>query len=202
MPVTRSKVKRSRALGVPLTDKAARYMRRRPYRPGQHGRARPRLESDYRARLREKQRLRAQYNVSEAQLRRAVGRAARRPGRTGEALVADLETRLDAVVLRAGFARTVYQARQAVTHGHVTVDGRKTDKPSYRLRPGQTAEIAERSKHLPPFAAAAAGEHAAAVPSYLDVDAAALRARLTRLPSRPEIPVLADERLIVEFYAR
>jgi small subunit ribosomal protein S4 len=116
--------------------------------------------------------------------------------------MAELETRLDAVVLRAGFARTIYQARQAVSHGHVTVDGRKTDKPSYRLRPGQIVEIAERSKHLPPFAAAAADEHAAAVPSYLDVGAAALRARMTRLPSRAGIPVLADERLIVEFYAR
>lgn len=202
MPIMKAKVKRSRALGVPLTDKAARYMRRRPYAPGQHGRAWLRPKSDYGVRLREKQRLRAQYNLSESQLRRAVGRAVRSLGKTGEALLTELETRLDAVILRAGFARTIYQARQMVSHGHVTVDAKKVDKPSYRLRPGQTVEIAERSKGLPPFAAAASGEHAAAVPSYLDVDTTALRARLTRLPNRTEIPVIADERLVVEFYAR
>jgi small subunit ribosomal protein S4 len=202
MPITKSKVKRSRALGVALTDKAARYMERRPYGPGQHGRGRRRPESDYRVRLQEKQRLRAQYNLGEGQLRRAVDRAARSPAQTGEALIVELETRLDTVVLPAGFARTIYQARQTVSHGHVTVDGRKVDKPSYLVAPGQVVEISERSKALLPFVIAAAGEHATAVPAYLDVDTAALRARLTRRPTRPEIPVIADERLIVELYAR
>ena len=202
MPVVKSKVKRSRTLGIPLTDKAARYMQRRPHAPGQHGRARRRPESDYGVRLREKQRLRAQYNISESQLQRAVSRAARIAGRTGEALMADLETRLDAVVLRAGFAKTIYAARQAVSHGHVTVDGRKVDKPAYRLRPGQVVAIAERSRHLLPFIAAAEAAEEHIVPSYLEADPTALRARLIRLPARQEIPVLADERLVVEFYAR
>lgn len=202
MPKVKSKVKRSRALGVPLTDKAARHMQRRSYGPGDHGRARKRADSDYKLRLQEKQRLRAQYNISETQLRRALGHAARRPEKTGDALLTELETRLDAVVLRAGFARTIYQARQHVSHGHIRVDGQKVDKPSYRLRPGQVVEAAERSKNLVPFVIAASGASAAIVPPYLDVDTAALRARLKRLPARPEIPVTCDERLVVEYYSR
>ena len=114
----------------------------------------------------------------------------------------DLETRLDALVLRSGFARTIYQARQAVSHGHVTVDGRRVDRPSYRVRAGEVIAIAPASKVKTPFVIAAAGEHAAAVPPYLDVDIEALSARLTRLHERSEIPVICDERLVVEFYSR
>ncbi len=201
MKTVRSRVRLSRALGIPLTPKAARLRERRPYGPGQHGRGRKKT-SDYRVRLLEKQRLRAQYHVSETQLRRALARAAKSRAKTGEALVADLETRLDALVLRAGFARTIYQARQAVTHGHITVDGRRVDKPSYRVTPGQVIEVAERSKGKLPFVIAATGEYAAAVPPYLEVDTANLRARLTWAPTRPEIPVICDEQLVVEFYAR
>jgi small subunit ribosomal protein S4 len=202
MPIVKSKIKRSRALGVPLTDKAARHMERRSHGPGEHGRTRRRPDSDYKLRLREKQRLRAQYNIGETQLRRAFDRAGRSPGKTGDALLTELETRLDALVLRAGFARTIYQARQAVSHGHIRVDGKKVDKPSYRLHPGQVVEIADRSKNLLPFLAAASGEYAAIVPDYLAVDIASLRARLERLPARTEIPVSCDERLVVEYYSR
>jgi small subunit ribosomal protein S4 len=201
MSRARSKVRLSRALGIPLTPKAARYLERRPYPPGQHGRRR-RVTSDYKARLLEKQRLRAQYDLSEAQLRLALARATRSGGRTGEALVIELETRLDALVLRSGFARTIYQARQAVSHGHVTVNGRRVDRPSFRVRPGDVIAIAAPSRSKTPFVIAAAGEHAAAVPPYLDVDIEALSARLVRLPERSEIPVLCDERLVVEFYSR
>ncbi|GLY73863.1 30S ribosomal protein S4 [Actinoallomurus iriomotensis] len=191
----------SRALGVALTPKAARVMERRPTRPGQHGRGRVK-DTDYKARLLEKQRLSAQYNIGERQLRRAVKRAVRRPGRTGEELLCDLETRLDALVLRAGFAPTIYQARQAVSHGHIRVDGHKVDKPAYRLRPGQVIEVAERSKAKTPFLIAATGEYAAEHPAYLRVDRDALRAQLLRPPARPEIPVICDDRLVVEYYAR
>jgi ribosomal protein S4 len=121
---TQPKVKRSRALGLPLTPKSGRYFERRPYPPGEHGRAR-RTMSDYAARLRQKQRLRHQYGISETQLRRAFDRARRSAGKTGEVLIADLETRLEAVVFRAGFARTIYQARQFVTHGHIALNGRR-----------------------------------------------------------------------------
>jgi small subunit ribosomal protein S4 len=198
---TRSKVRLSRALGIPLTSKAGRYLERRPYPPGEHGRQRKRT-SDYKTRLLEKQRLRAQYDLSEAQLRLAMGRAVRSGGSTGEALLVDLETRLDALVLRAGFSRTIYQARQAVTHGHVTVNGRRVDRPSFHVSPGDVIEIAAASKSKAPFAIAATGEYAATVPDYLEVDPEALRARLARLPERPEIPVVCDERLVVEFYSR
>jgi small subunit ribosomal protein S4 len=198
---TRSKVRLSRALCIPLTPKAARHLERRPYPPGQHGRRR-RTGSDYRARLLDKQRLRAQYNLSEAQLRLAMARAVRSGDNTGEALLMELETRLDALVLRAGFARTIYQARQAVSHGHITVNGRRVDRPSFRVSPGDVIEVAAASKTKAPFLVAAAGQHAATVPTYLDVDIQALTARLLRPPLRAEIPVVCDERLVVEFYSR
>lgn len=201
MSRTRSKVRLSRALGIPLTPKAGRHLERRPYPPGEHGR-RPRRPSDYKTRLLEKQRLRAQYDVSEAQLRVALARAARGEGSTGGALLAELETRLDALTLRAGFARTIYQARQAVTHGHVMVNGGRVDRPSFQVRPGDVIEIAPASRHKPPFEIAAAGGHAAVTPPYLEVDTEALRARLLRAPDREEIPVVCDERLVVEFYSR
>lgn len=196
-----SAARQSRALGIALSPKAARVMERRPYRPGQHGRARIKI-SDYKARLLEKQRLRAQYAIGERQLRNAVSRAARRPGRTGDLLLANLETRLDALVLRAGFARTIWQARQEVSHGHIRVDGDKVDRPSYRVRPGQVIEVADRSRTMLPFQSAAAGEYAEASPPYLQVEQAELRARLERQPSREEIPVICDETKVVEFYAR
>ena len=201
MNKTRSRVRLSRALGIPLTPKAQRHLERRPYPPGQHGRRR-RTVSDYKARLLEKQRLRAQYDLSEAQLRLALAKAMRGGQNPGAALLADLETRLDALVLRAGFARTIYQARQAVSHGHITVNGRRVDRPSYRVRPGDRIEVAAGSKPKTPFLLAATGAHAAATPAYLDVDLEALTARLVRLPSRAEIPVICDERLVVEFYSR
>jgi small subunit ribosomal protein S4 len=199
----RSVSRLSRALGVPLTPKATRYYQRRPYPPGQHGRRR-RNPSDYQLRLVEKQRLRHQYDLRERQLRRIVDEAVRRPGKTGETLIELLERRLDAMVLRSGIARTIYQARQMVTHGHVAVDGRRVDRPSYRLRPGQTVEVRPTSRNKPLFLAVAAGAYAPAgpPPPYLEVDLPGLRATLLREPHRPEVPVVCDEQLVVEYYAR
>ncbi len=196
----RPKIRLSRRLGLPLTPKAVGYFERRPYPPGEHGRKR-RQQSDYSTRLLEKQRLRAQYDVSETQLRRAFDRARRTGGKTGEALIQELESRLDATVLRAGFARTIYQARQFVTHQHVLVNGRRVDRPSYRLRPGDWISIAERSRTKEPFQVAAAGAHAAA-PAYLEVRPADLTARVERVPGREEIPVVCEEQLVVEYYSR
>lgn len=199
---SRPKVRLSRALGIPLTPKCVKHFERRPFPPGMHGRRR-RNPSDYAVRLLEKQRLRHQYNLREKQLRRAFDEAARRPGQTGENLIALLERRLDAVVLRAGLARTIYQARQLVVHGHLTVDGRKVDRPSYRLRPYQTIAVRERSRTTPPFLLAAAGAHAPQRPvGYLSVDLAGLRATLLRTPERHEVPVICDTQLVVEFYSR
>ncbi|MFD0851706.1 30S ribosomal protein S4, partial [Actinomadura adrarensis] len=123
----RPKVRLSRSLGIPLTPKSVKYFEARPYPPGVHGRAR-KQESDYKVRLREKQRLRAQYNIREAQLRNAFDKAGKVEGKTGEALLIDLERRLDALVLHSGLARTIYQARQFVVHRHVLVNGRRVDR--------------------------------------------------------------------------
>ena len=199
---SRPKARISRALGIPLTRKCVKYFERRPFPPGVHGRGR-RKASDYQVRLLEKQRLRHQYNISEAQMRRAYDDAHRGAGKTGENMVTLLERRLDATVLRAGLARTIYQARQLVAHGHLTVDGKKVDRPSYRLRPGQVVQVRESSRQKPPFQIAAAGAHVdGPTPPYLSTVLEELRTTVIREPLRSEIPVLCDEQLVVEFYAR
>lgn len=202
---TRRTVRLSRALGVPLTPKAARYFEVRPYPPGEHGRARRRTESEYALGLRQKQLLRAQYGIREAQMRNAFTEARKAAGRTGDVLVELLEMRLDAIVLRAGFARTIAQARQAVVHQHVMVDGRRVDRPSFRVTPGQTVAVVAKSKDLVPFQVAAAGAHRDVLPTlpkYLEVDLAELTATLARRPTRDEVPVTCEVSRVVEFYAR
>lgn len=167
---SRRQVRLSRALGIALTPKAQRIFEKRPYAPGEHGRTRRRTESDYAVRLREKQRLRAQYGISEKQLRAAYEKGTHTAGQTGNAMLTDLETRLDALVLRAGFARTTAQARQFVVHRHILVDGNIVDRPSYRVKPGQTIQVKAKSQTMVPFQAAAEGVHRdvlPAVPGYL-----------------------------------
>lgn len=199
---SRPKARLSRALGIPLTQKSVKYFERRPFPPGMHGRGR-RKTSDYQVRLLEKQRLRHQYNISEAQMRRAYEDAHRGEGKTGETMVTLLERRLDATVHRAGLARTIYQARQLVAHGHFTVDGKKVDRPSYRLKPGQVVEVRERSRQKPPFQIAASGAHLDGPSApYLSTVLDELRTTVIREPLRAEIPVICDEQLVVEFYAR
>jgi len=200
---SRPKVKKSRALGIPLTPKAVKYFETRPYPPGEHGRGR-KQNSDYKTRLLEKQRLRAQYDISERQMQRAYDRAKKVQGKTGEALIIELERRLDALVMRAGLARTIYQARQMVVHGHIEVNGRKVDKPSYRLRPEDVVQVRERSREKTPFVVAREGGWAGdgEGPRYLQVNLQALAFRLDRDPNRTEIPVICDEQLVVEYYAR
>lgn len=155
----RPKVKKSRALGIALTPKAVKYFEARPYPPGEHGRGR-KQNSDYKVRLLEKQRLRAQYDISERQMARAYDRAKKAEGKTGEALVVELERRLDALVLRSGIARTIYQARQMVVHGHIEVNGAKVDKPSFRVRPDDVITVRERSREKVPFQVAREGGYA------------------------------------------
>lgn len=201
----RKKVRESRALGIPLTPKSVRYFEKRPYGPGEHGRARRRQDSDYAVRLKEKQRLRAQYGIREAQMRIAFEEARREKGMTGENLVELLEMRLDALVLRAGFARTTAQARQAVVHRHILVDGKIVDKPSYRVKPGQVIQVKPKSQTSVPFQVAAAGVNRDVlpdVPPYLDVDLERLKASLVRRPQRDEVPVTCDVQMVVEYYSR
>ncbi|QIK62079.1 30S ribosomal protein S4 [Leucobacter viscericola] len=201
---TRSQTRRSRALGIALTPKAAKYMERRPYGPGQHGRTKRKSDSDYAVRLREKQRLRAQYGIREKQLVIAFKEARRQDGLTGENLVELLEMRLDALVLRAGFARTTAQARQLVVHRHILVDGKIVDRPSFRVKPGQLIHVKERSEAIEPLQVAAAGGHAEVlpnVPGYIEVELDKLQARLLRRPKRAEVPVTCEVQLVVEYYA-
>ncbi len=201
---TRSKTRLSRALGIPLTPKAARYLEKRPYGPGQHGRTKRKSDSDYAVRLREKQRLRAQYGIREKQLVIAFKEARRQDGLTGENLVELLEMRLDALVLRAGFARTTAQARQMIVHRHILVDGKLVDRPSFRVKPGQLMHVKQRSEGMEPFQVAAAGGHAEVLPtlpSYLEVELDKLQARLVRRPKRAEVPVTCEVQLVVEYYA-
>ena len=201
---TRAKVRQSRALGIALTPKAARYLEKRPYGPGQHGRTKRKSDSDYAVRLREKQRLRAQYGIREKQLVIAFKEAKRQDGLTGENLVELLEMRLDALVLRAGFARTTAQARQMVVHRHILVDGQLVDRPSFRVKPGQLIHVKTKSEGLEPFQVAAAGGHAEVlppVPGYLEVELDKLQARLVRRPKRAEVPVTCDVQLVVEYYS-
>ncbi|MBR21304.1 MAG: 30S ribosomal protein S4 [Microcella pacifica] len=201
---TRSKTRLSRALGIALTPKAAKYLEKRPYAPGEHGRTKRKADSDYAVRLREKQRLRAQYGIREAQLKIAFNEARRSAGLTGENLVELLEMRLDALVLRSGFARTTAQARQMVVHRHILVDGQLVDRPSFRVKPGQLIHVKARSEGMEPFQVAAAGGHVDVlpkVPGYLEVELDRLQARLVRRPKRAEVPVTCEVQLVVEYYA-
>ncbi|WP_418968531.1 30S ribosomal protein S4 [Alloscardovia omnicolens] len=201
----RRQVRLSRALGIALTPKAQRIFEKRPYGPGEHGRDRRRAESDYAVRLREKQRLRAQYGISEKQMRAIYEKSRREAGQTGNAMLVNLESRLDALVLRAGFARTSAQARQFVVHRHILVDGNIVDRPSYHVKPGQTIQVKPKSQTMEPFQAAAEGVHRdvlPAVPGYLDVNLAALKATLTRKPEVEEIPVTVNIQYVVEHYSR
>jgi ribosomal protein S4, bacterial/organelle type len=202
---SRKQVRESRALGIPLTPKAVRYFEKRPYGPGEHGRSRRRQESDYAVRLKEKQRLRAQYYIREAQMARAFEEARKEKGLSGENLVELLEMRLDALILRSGFARTMPQARQEVVHRHILVDGKIVDKPSYRVKPGQVIQVKPKSQTTVPFQVAAAGAHRDVlpdVPPYLEVELEKLKATLTRRPKRAEVPVICDVQMVVEYYSR
>ncbi|MGQ4496899.1 30S ribosomal protein S4, partial [Dermabacteraceae bacterium P13101] len=141
----------------------------------------------------------------EKQLHRAYLEARKESGLTGESLVELLEMRLDSLVLRAGFARTMLQARQTVTHRHVLVDGKIVDRPSFRVKPGQTIQIKPKSQAMEPFQVAAAGAHRdvlPATPSYLRVNLEELKAELVSRPKRADVPVTCEVSLVVEYYAR
>lgn len=201
---TRSKTRLSRSLGIALTPKAAKYLEKRPYAPGQHGRTKRKADSDFAVRLREKQRLRAQYGIREAQLRKTFNDAKKSEGLTGENLVELLEMRLDSLVLRAGFARTIAQARQMVVHRHILIDGQLVDRPSARVKVGQMIHVRAKSESTEPFQVAAAGGHVDVlppVPGYLSVELDKLQATLVRRPKRAEVPITCEVQLVVEYYA-
>ena len=187
-----------RRVGAAVCGRPNCAVNKRPYPPGQHGRGR-RRPTEYHMRLLEKQKLRSMYGVGERQFRRYFAEANRRPGVTGEELLRQLETRLDSLVLRLGFAQTTRQARQLVSHGHVLLDGRRVNVPSIAVRPGQAIEATAAAKNFIPVREAL--EVTPDPPTYLERDKGAVSGRLVRQPDRAEIPlpVEVDERLVVEF---
>jgi small subunit ribosomal protein S4 len=189
-----------RRVGEPLCGRPNCPSVKRPYPPGQHGRGRKR-PTEFHMRLIEKQKLRAIYGVGERQMRRYYERAQRSDGVTGEELIRELETRLDAVTLRLGFALTLRQARQLVSHGHVLVDGKRLDIPSAQVREGQTIEVSAKARTF--VGVREAVEIAPEPPAYLYRNKDQMQGTLSRLPERDEIPlpVAVEERLIVEHYS-
>jgi len=200
MKYTGPKIKKSRRLGVALTPKSEKYLERRPHPPGQHGPSRRRgKQSDYGKQLVEKQRLQYQYNLTEKQVRKYYAAASRKQGNTAEILLQMIEVRLDAIVLRAGLARSIYQARQLVSHAHFRVNGKKVNIPSYSVRVGDVITVREKSRDLDIFPTA---QQIAATPEYLTVNDKELTATLSRLPEHSEVPVQCEMPLVVEFYSR
>lgn len=193
-------MKKSRRLGVAISMKAQRYLERRPGPPGMHVRSRrPNKMSDYGRQLMEKQRLRFQYNISEKQLRSNYKEASRQAGSTPEVLVHLLESRLDNVVLRGGFSRSIHAARQYVRHGHFNVNGKRVDVPSYKVKIGDVVSVREKSKKMDCFSYALSTSER--VP-YITTDEAKMSITVTRTPERDEVPVICDIPVVVEFYSR
>ena len=192
-------VKLSRREGVALTDKCQKYLDRRPYPPGEHGRGRIR-QSEYLLQLREKQKTRRFYGLLEKQFRRYYQKASRQPGITGENLLRMLEQRLDNVVYRLGFAATRRQARQLVGHGHFRVNGKKVNIPSYQVRPDDVITVKPGSSAEPIIRSAT--ELVASVAPWLQADYDALNGKVLKVPERTEIDTPVSEQLIVEYYSK
>ncbi len=175
---------------------------RRSYAPGQHGQAMTRKVKEYGIQLREKQKLRRIYGVSEGQFRSYMQEAMRQGGITGEVLLQLLERRLDNIVYRLGFAASRPQARELVSHAHFTVNGRKVNTPSYIVKVGDVIEVKESSRNLAPIIHALEISAGARVPEWLELNPEARRGSIVRMPARDDIDTDVRETLIVEFYSR
>ena len=198
-----AKYKIERRLGTSLWGRAKSPFNKREYGPGQHGQNRGK-PTDYGVQLRAKQRLKGYYgNVSEKQLRRYYAEAIRRKGDTSENLVGILETRLDALVYRMKFVPTVFAARQFVNHGHVLVNGKKVDVPSYLAKVGDVIEVNGKAKEMALVIEAMASAERS-VPDYITVDEKNMSGTLTRIPVLADIPYACqmEPNLVVEFYSR
>ena len=196
-----------RRLGVSLALKGERRLAgksaldKRPYPPGQHGQRRTKI-SEYGLQLREKQKAKFMYGVSEKQFRRLIKDANNMEGNTGANLITLLERRLDNAVYRMGFATTRNFARQLVTHGHILVDGKKVDIPSYRVKPGQKIEVKEKSKKNAQIVRAGELTAQTGIAAWVDVEIEKGYGIFTRLPEREEVVIPVEERLIVELYSK
>jgi len=196
-----------RRFGVSLALKGERRLSgksaldKRAYPPGQHGQRRTKL-SEYGTQLKEKQKAKIMYGLSERQFRRLFQEANRLEGNTGSNLITLLERRLDNVVYRMGFATTRNFARQFVTHGHILIDGQRVDIPSYQVKVGQKIEVRERSKNNPQVVRALELTNQTGIAAWVDVDTDKKFGIFTRLPEREEVVIPVEERLIVELYSK
>ncbi|MCC6929534.1 MAG: 30S ribosomal protein S4 [Gemmatimonadaceae bacterium] len=177
---------------------------RRPYPPGQHGQAasRRRKSSEYSKQLREKQKIKRIYGVSETQFRNTFEKVSKQPGITGHNLLAALESRLDNLVYRMGFAPSRKSARQLIRHRHVEINGKLVDIPSYVVAPGQEVRVRQKSRELILVQGAMEQATRGASPSWLAVDRDTYSGRMLERPSRPNIPIAAQEQLVVELYSK
>ncbi len=199
-----AKYKLDRRMGENVWGRPKSPVNRREYGPGQHGQRRKGKLSDYGVQLKAKQKLRGYYgNISEKQFRGIYQEARRLKGDTGAHMVGLLERRLDAVVFRAKFVPTVFAARQFISHGHIKVNGRRVNIPSYRVKIGDTIEVKEQSRELAlVIEAQALAERD--VPDYIELDSSKLTAKLTRVPLIGDVPyaVMMEPHLVVEYYSR
>ena len=199
-----AKYKISRRLGVALWGDAKDPINKRSYAPGQHGIAKRKKTSDYGTQLREKQKLKGYYgNITERQFRKIYEEASRRRGDTGENLIGLLESRLDTVVYRMGVVKSVFAARQFVSHGHVRVNGKKANIPSMNVGEGDVIELREKSRQLA-FVLETVQNPERSVPEYISFDKDAMKATFVRVPKLAEVPYAAviSPNAVIEFYSR
>ena len=194
---TGPKLRLSRRVGTPIEDIPKHTSKRQLNPPGMHGYHGRRLR-DYGIRLQEKQKLRYHYHVMEKQFRRTIDEATQLKGNTGELMLQLLERRLDNVVRRSGVARTIWAARQMVAHGHIRVNGRKVDRPSFRVKVGDVITIKEKTQKLARENMESLAGHE--VPGWLDFNPSELKTRVVSLPTPDQIPFDVNTNLIIEYY--
>jgi small subunit ribosomal protein S4 len=201
---TSAKYKIDRRMGENIWGRPKSPVNRREYGPGQHGQRRKGKLSDFGLQLRAKQKLKGHYgDLTEKQFRRIFGEAERVKGDTGENLIGLLERRLDTVVYRAKFVATMFAARQFVNHGHVTVNGKRVNIPSYRVKEGDVVEVRDRSKQIAVLIEATQLAERD-VPDYIDADHSKMKATLVRTPALGDVPfaVQMEPNLVIEYYAQ
>ncbi|NWF76142.1 MAG: 30S ribosomal protein S4 [Nitrospirae bacterium] len=181
------------------TEKCA--IERRKYPPGQHGQGYRKL-SDYGVQLREKQKVRRMYGILERQFRRYFSEAERKKGITGDKLLQIIESRLDSIVYRMGFASNRRKARQLIGHGHILVNGKRVNLPSYTIKGGDIIEVKESSKDIPEITDSISKSEHRGMPAWVEVDIANLRGKVLQIPSREDIQLPVQEQLIVELYSK
>jgi small subunit ribosomal protein S4 len=198
---TGPRVRISRRFGVPIFG-PSKYLERRNYGPGVHGPKSRRKHTDYGLGLIEKQKLRYYYGLLERQFRGVYEKALKRRGVTGEQMLQILETRLDNVVYHLGFGNTRSQARQMVGHGHIKVNGRKVNIPSYALKVNDVIEVKDTNASKQMATRSLESSTSRVVPDWLSLDKNAMKGTVMRIPTRDEIQPIANEQAVVEFYSR